>query len=59
MIWSGPFNDNKTGIAIFEATQEEANLLYDKYANACSGVLDYFLYQWEAMPILSILSKSH
>lgn len=59
IIWSGPFNDNKTGMAVFEATEDEANSLYDKYAKACSGVLDYFLYQWEAMPILSVLSKTH
>jgi len=56
-IWSGALNDNKTGIAIFEATNEEANQLYDKYANICQNTLDYYLYQWDAMPILSILDK--
>ena len=58
IMWSGSFNDNKTGMAVFEATENEANELYEKYDKACSGILDYFLYQWDAMPLLSILSKN-
>lgn len=57
IIWSGALNDNKTGIAIFEATDEEATQLYNKYADICKDVLDYYLYQWDAMPILSFLDK--
>jgi len=57
IMWSGAFNDNKTGMAVFEATEDEANDFYAKYDKACSGVLDYNLYQWDAMPILSLLSK--
>jgi len=54
-IWSGPFNDNKTGMAIFEATKEESNRFYDKYDKICSGVLSYHLYQWDSFPLLSML----
>ena len=56
-MWSGALSDNKTGIAIFEATDEEANSIYDNYDKICSSVLDYYLYQWDAMPILSFLDK--
>ena len=54
-IWSGPFNDNKTGMAIFEATKEDALAFYDKYGKICAGVLNHYLYQWDAMPILRLL----
>lgn len=57
IIWSGALSDNKTGIAIFEATDEEAHQLYDKYDKICKDVLGYYLYQWDAMPILSFLEK--
>lgn len=56
IMWSGAFNDNKTGMAIFEATKQEANEFYQKYDKICSGILEYSMYQWDAMPILSILS---
>ena len=56
IMWSGAFNDNKTGMAVFEATEQEANEFYKKYDQICSGVLEYSLSQWDAMPILSFLS---
>ncbi len=56
IMWSGAFNDNKTGMAVFEATKQEANEFYQKYDKICSGILEYSMYQWDAMPILSILS---
>ena len=58
IIWSGAFSNNKSSMAIFEATDDEAKTLYDKYDKICSGVLTYAMYQWDAMPILSILSKN-
>ena len=54
-IWSGPFQDNKTGMAIFEATEKDARTFYDKYDKICSGILDYHLDQWGAIPFLSAL----
>lgn len=57
IMWSGPLNDNKTGMAVFEATEKEAKEFYEKYEKACSDVLAPYLYQWDAMPLLSIFSK--
>ncbi|TSA16630.1 MAG: hypothetical protein D4R72_06385 [Nitrosopumilales archaeon] len=57
-IWSGPFNDNKTGMAVFEATEKEANRFYDKYDKICSGVLSYHLHQWDSLPLLSMLENT-
>ena len=57
MMWSGPLDNNSTGMAVFEASEDEAKVFFSKYNKICSGILDYHLYQWDAMPILSILSK--
>lgn len=54
-IWSGPLSDNKTGMAIFEATEEEAQEFHEEYGGICSGILDHSLYQWESIPFLSML----
>lgn len=56
IMWSGAFNDNATGMAVFEATEQEANEFFAKYDSACSGILKYSMYQWDAMPILTLLS---
>ncbi len=57
IMWSGPFNDNLTGMAVFEATKSEADNFFKKYDQICSGILEYSMYEWDAMPILSVLSK--
>ncbi len=54
-VWSGSLDDNKTGMAIFEGTDEEAKEFFEKNKKACSGVLDSSLQQWNAMPFLSLL----
>ena len=56
MMWSGALDDNRTGLAIFEATESDANLFYAKYDKICAGILEYSLYRWDAMPVLSVLS---
>jgi hypothetical protein len=58
IMWSGAFSDNATGMAVFDATKQEANEFYDKYDKICSGILEYTMYQWDAMPILSLLSSN-
>ncbi len=58
IMWSGSFDDDKTGMAVFEATKQEADMLFKKYGDICSGVLNYYLYKWDAMPILSVLSQN-
>lgn len=55
IMWSGSFDDNKTGMAVFAATEQDAKILYEKYGKLCSDALVYYLYQWDAMPILSLL----
>jgi len=57
MLWSGAFNDDATSMTVFEGTEQEANELYSKYDKICSRMLQYSMYQWDAMPILSVLSK--
>ena len=53
-ILSGPFNDNISGMAIFQHTEEEANNFFEENKKATSDVLESYMYQWEALPILSI-----
>ena len=57
IMWSGSFEDNNTGMAVFEATKEEAEKFYENYRTACLDILEYRLHQWNAMPILSVLSR--
>ena len=56
-MWSGAFNNHPSSMAVFEATDEEANKFYQEYSKACENLLVHYLYQWDAMPILSVLSK--
>tara|TARA_B000000475_G_scaffold250549_1_gene226901 strand:- start:24 stop:329 length:306 start_codon:yes stop_codon:yes gene_type:complete len=58
IMWSGPFNDDVTGMAVFEATKKEADDFFKKYDQICSGILNYSMYEWDAMPILSVLSNN-
>lgn len=57
IMLSGPFDNELSSMAVFEATEQEARAFYKRYQEICSDVLTYELYQWDAMPILSILSK--
>ena len=57
IMWSGSFDNEASSMAVFEATEDEAMEFFKKYENVCSGVLNYHLYQWDAMPILSVFSK--
>jgi len=57
IMWSGAFDDNKTSMTIFEATDNEASDLFAKYNQASNKVVDSYIYQWDAMPILSLLSR--
>jgi len=56
-MWSGSFNDQPSSMAIFETTDEKAKKFYQEYSDACEDVLIHHLYEWDAMPILSVLSK--
>lgn len=54
-VWSGPFNDNKTAMAVFAATKDEADKIYKQNDEISSEVLDSYLYQWDALPLPSLL----
>ena len=56
-MWSGSFSGQPSGMAVFEATEQDAKKFYDEYSKVCDGVLVHYMYQWDAMPILSVLSK--
>ena len=57
IMWSGPFDNEASSMAVFEATEAEAQEFFKKYEDACSKVLTSHLYQWDAMPLLSVLAK--
>jgi len=59
MIWSGAFDDNKTAMSVIEATKVEAEEFYTKYSNATNAFLSTYMYEWNAMPLLSLLSNKH
>ena len=55
-VLSGSLDNNKTGMAIFEASETEAKQLLEEHKRASSDALDSYLYQWDALPILSLLN---
>ena len=55
-VWSGPLDNNKTGMAVFEATLDEAKKMSEENTTVTSKVLDSYLYEWESLPFLSILN---
>lgn len=55
IMWSGGLDDGATGLAVFEGTRQDADEFFKKYDNICSGILNYHMYKWDAMPILSVL----
>ena len=57
MIWSGPFDDNKTSMSVIEATKSEAEEFYTKYNSTAEQFLSTYMYQWDAMPLLSLLGN--
>ena len=56
-IWAGSFDDNKTSMVIFETTEEKARKYFAKYDKICLKSLENKLYQWDALPLLSILAR--
>ncbi len=57
ILWSGMFDDNATSMTVFDGTKQEANEFYQKYDRICAGILEYSIYEWNAMPLLSFLSR--
>ncbi len=56
-IWTGRFDDDKTSMAIFEATMEKATKYYDAYSKICSAALDTNMHQCDALPLFTIIER--
>lgn len=56
-IWAGRFDDDKTSMAIFEATEEKAQKYFEQYSKVCTSSLDARIYQWDALPLFTILER--
>lgn len=56
-IWTGRFDDNKTSMAIFESTKDKAKNYFEEYSKVCDESLDTKMYQWDALPLFTILER--
>ncbi len=54
-VWSGPLDDDKTALTVFEGTEDEAFQFLSDYKKAAGDVVDIELKQWDALPLLSLL----
>lgn len=57
IMLSGPFDNETSSMTVVAATQKEAAELFKRWQKICSGFLVSEMYRWDAMPILSVLSK--
>ena len=57
MIWTGSFNDGKSAMSVIEANEADALTFFNSYNDVCKSFLDAYMYQWDAMPVLSLLGK--
>ena len=57
MIWTGSFNDGKSAMSVIEANEADASTFFNIYNDVCKSFLDAYMYQWDAMPILSLLGQ--
>ena len=57
MIWTGAFNDGKSAMSVIEASKIDAQSFFNNYNEVCKSFLDAYMYQWDAMPVLSLLGK--
>ena len=57
IIWTGSFNDGKSAMSVIEASEADASTFFNSYNDVCKSFLDAYMYQWDAMPVLSLLGK--
>ena len=57
MIWSGAFDDDKTSMSVIEGDQKEVEGFFNTYNDASKSFLSSYMYQCDAMPILSLLGQ--
>lgn len=48
-IWSGPFGNDVGGMAVFEATSDEANKFAQNFDSIVSGVMTHHVYKWDVL----------
>ena len=48
-IWSGPFGQDAGGMAVFEATGDEASKFVNDYGSIVSDTITYHLYKWDVL----------
>ena len=48
-IWSGPFGQDAGGMAVFEATKDEASRFVCDYGKIASEIIAYNLYKWDVL----------
>ncbi|MGQ0606787.1 MAG: hypothetical protein ACT4OD_07580 [Candidatus Nitrosotenuis sp.] len=48
-IWSGPFGDGTSGMAVFEATKDEAATFSQSYGDVVSEILTHYVYKWDVL----------
>ena len=56
-VWTGRFDDDKTSMAIFEATKDKAENYFEEYSKICEASLDMKMYRWDALPLFTILER--
>lgn len=56
-VWAGRFDDDKTSMAVFEATEEKAKNYFEHYSKICENSLDIKLHKWDALPLFTILER--
>ena len=57
IIWTGSFNDGKSAMSVIEASEADASTFFNSYNDVCKSFLDAYMYQWDAMPVLSLLGQ--
>lgn len=57
LVWAGRLDDEKTSIAVFEATEEKAKNFFEQYHAVCENALNVKLHQWDAFPLFTILER--
>ena len=57
IIWTGSFDDGKSAMSVIEASEADASTFFNSYNDVCKSFLDAYMYQREAMQVLSLLGK--
>ena len=56
-LWPVSVQGTGAAMSIIEATKNEAEVFYAKYDNITKSFLATYMYQWDAMPLLSLIGN--